>query len=118
MRELKHTIWNVIMWVLVYFALIQNVAGAYNLMTFFIWVLFFRGCAISTETRQEILIKPRSRLSKVFNYTDLIVGSVLVWFGHWFLGVLVILTMFLISSGWDKIEKTIKDNENGCDPES
>lgn len=111
MRELKQTVYNVIMWVLVYFAIVKNVAGAYNLMVFFIWILFFSSIAITTDTGKEMLVKAkssRSKLSKLFNYTDLVLAGVLVWYDHWFLGVIVILSMVLIGSSWDKIEDAIK----------
>lgn len=114
MKELKQTVYNVVMWVLVYFAMVKNVAGAYNLMVFFIWILFFSSMAMTSDMGKEILVKAkssRSKLSKLFNYTDLVLAAVLVWYDHWFLGAIVLLSMVLIESSWDKIETKGSDDE-------
>ena len=108
MRELKVLVWNIVFGALIYYGLLEKIDGAYNVLIFLIWLLFVNACAMATNDGQNFVIKSnkhRSKIAILYNYVDIAAVGIFVWFGHWFLAILTILSMILIEYGWDKISK-------------
>lgn len=116
MRELKLLIWNAIFAALIYYGIFEKIDGAYNVLVFVICLMFVIGLAMKSEQGQKSMIESkitRSKISIVYRYTDMIAAGILVWFGHWFLGILVILTDIFIESGWDEIQNAQESAKSG-----
>lgn len=96
-RLLRYLAVNAVLAVTLYFATFRQVEGAQNLLTFAAVVVFLIAC---TSTSDEARATVRELGLPVPGWVDvlydLVFTCVLVWFGHWFLGILWIGQLILL----------------------
>jgi sterol desaturase/sphingolipid hydroxylase (fatty acid hydroxylase superfamily) len=122
MKHINTFLFNVALFVITYYAFVEHIDGAYNVLCFIITIIFLVGIYLASDEGKLMVSKspPRTFLSKIYRTTDIILVFVFVWFGSWFLGVLMLLTVIFVeisSEGASKIRsaheylKAVNDQE-------
>lgn len=112
MNEFKHGVSNAIFWVLTYYALVEKIDGALNVITFAVVILFLLAAfAVTNDGVKSILKsgKSRSRFSELSNYVDICISAAFVWYGHWFIALMLLLSVVLMENAWDQVIELRKE---------
>ena len=112
MNMLKTFVFNVILFVLAYFAFVENISGAYNVLAFMITITMFVGIYLGSDDGSLALSKlpPRTFFSKIYRTTDIVLVLILVWYGSWILGIMLLIGVICTEIGAESADKMRKSS--------
>ena len=98
---------QLILWTLVYFAFYQQLAGAENLLTFWLFACAFASLFAITDKVLEAASKnpPMHWLRWWVIFNGFALLGVLIWVGHFFTAIAVVFIMVMQSTQFSEVKK-------------
>jgi len=116
----KYLIFNAGLWGLLYLDL-QGVAGAMNLFNFIIWFAFIVVLLLQSSRTQLKLIQDEATSflnrapATLRTFNDFVMMGVLIWFGHWVLAIVILMTFVLFETAAENIKQLKQRPTEGID---